>query len=319
MSKESIYKKITPFECILIERIDEETATVFVNLGSVICTASDSFNNRFVPLNVSQQNIPLQKIEDKSLDESNIININSKKGSICLKIFFNDINKILEEKVKEWDDSLFKKNTEFFKNYIDKYQTNVYVSGKIAYDIESVNLADPKLGLQALDLFPDYFRYVKEGMPGYQEIKERWEIELEREIRGVNNNAGNDVWRPFLSDYYDLLNPNDLMGTGIYPQSPLEYLMDVNLTPLINNSCPIKSVYIDYIPFTEDTIEAEEKLGKYNFIQTEDEEKFKLVPIAYIDMTTEKVVDQIIDFDYIFNFPFYFDQELAVDFILKNE
>lgn len=315
MSKETIYKKINPFECILVEKIDPENGTVFVNIGSVICTASNSLNNRFIPLNVAKGNVPLQNVEDKSLDESNIININSEKGSICLRILFNDINKILEDKTKEWEDSLFKKDTESFKNYVDKYQTNVYISGRIASDLESVDLGNPALGLQALDLLPSYYEYTKVGEPDYKELVDLWQRGLDQEIINMNAFAGNDIWKPTLSFYYRLLDPKDPMGTGIYPHSPLDYLMDVNLTPLINASCPIESVYIEYIPFEQETIEAEEKLEKYNFIQTEDEKKFKLIPIAYIDMTTDKVVDQIIDFDYIFNFPFHFDQELAVDFI----
>jgi len=315
MSKETVYKKINPFECILVEKIDPENGTVFVNIGSVICTASNSLNNRFIPLNVAKGNVPLQNVEDKSLDESNIININSEKGSICLRILFNDINKILEDKTKEWEDSLFKKDTESFKNYVDKYQTNVYISGRIASDLESVDLSNPALGLQALDLLPSYYEYTKVGEPDYQELVDLWQRGLNQEKIDMKAFAGNDIWKPNLSFYYRLLDPKDPMGTGIYPHSPLDYLMDVNLTPLINTSCPIESVYIEYIPFEQETIEAEEKLEKYNFIQTESEKKFKLIPVAYIDMTADKVIEQIIDFDYIFNFPFHFDQELAVDFI----
>ena len=52
----------------------------------------------------------------------------------------------------------------------------------------------------------------------------------------------------------------------------------------------------------------------------------KLEKSNYLD-PSEEIYDAIkkfkscliIDFDYIFNFPFHFDQELVVDFIFKNE
>jgi|LakMenEpi03Aug12_release.lakeMendotaPanAssembly.Ray.scaffolds.fasta_scaffold33004_5 hypothetical protein len=386
MIPRTIFRKYNPFECILIEKINAQSTTIFVNFGNVICTTPTSIEksaNIFVPKtsikksgsgtisieeggtditgigtqfsldfkvgdkissgdqkltvteissDTSMKTTPaqeaiagqsyenlkvyyLQKIEEKSLAESNIINANSDKGSICLKILFQDINKILEEKCKEWQQSLFTKSTTLFKNYIDKYQTNLYISGNIAKNLNTIDLSDSKLGLQQKELFPKYFLYTKPGDADFENIKKDWKKDLDQEISRVNGSAGNDIWKPELSEFYSLLNPNDLQGTGIYPNSPLDYLMDVNLTPFLNSSCPIFDVGIEFIPFTEETIELEERLDKYNFIQTEDDQKFKLIPIAYIDTSRNEIIEQIIDFDYVFSFPFYFNQESIVDFI----
>jgi hypothetical protein len=62
---------------------------------------------------------------------------------------------------------------------------------------------------------------------------------------------------------------------------------------------------VEFVESTEDTKEKEEKLDKYNFIINNE----KLIPIAYLDSSQKTQLEQIIDFDYVFNFPFYFDSK----------
>ena len=80
--------------------------------------------------------------------------------------------------------------------------------------------------------------------------------------------------------------------------------------PLVNFSLPISEVLLEFHE-SEMGQEEEERLDKYNFIIGSS----KLVPIAYLDTSQKIIIDQIIDFDYIFNFPFHFNSNLSTKFI----
>jgi hypothetical protein len=284
-----------PFSCF-IQKIENNAVTkVFVNFGLVICTASNSLKNIFVPKTKSKKR--LNFFAEKRDIGFNTIDTGA-KGCICLRITLKDINLFLTESVIEWEQSLFSKNSELFKNYIKKYVTEEDIRDNIAEDLSLIDLADEKLGQQTITYVP-ILSLIDPNSPDARRIK----IELAREQKLWKN------WTPDISDYYEQV-PFNYPEDTPFVFRPTDVLGSSNITPLINASCPISDVSIEFIESSAQSKEEEEKLDKYNFIINGE----KLIPIAYIDSSKKDKLEQIIDFDYVFNFPFYFDEKNSKKF-----
>jgi hypothetical protein len=80
--------------------------------------------------------------------------------------------------------------------------------------------------------------------------------------------------------------------------------------PLSNLSPPIKSVAIQYEE-SSFPLSGIEVLDSYNFIQDD----IKRVPIAYVNSSQEPMIEQLLDIDYVFNFPYFFRSELSESFL----
>lgn len=281
---------IKPFSCFIQKIENNIVKKVFVNFGLVVCTASNSLKNTFVPRTTSKKR--LNFFAEKRDIGFNTIDTTA-KGCICLKITLKDINLFLSENINDWEASLFTKNSELFNKYIKKYITEEDIRDHIAEDLSLIDLANEKLGHEGEVYIPTYTLFD----PGSKDIQKEKEL-IAREQKLWKN------WTPDISAYYLPLPPN-------YPEEspfifqPANVLGSSNMTPLINASCPISDVSIEFIESSTQTKEEEEKLDKYNFIINGE----KLVPIAYIDSSAKNKLEQIIDFDYIFNFPFYFDEK----------
>jgi hypothetical protein len=84
-------------------------------------------------------------------------------------------------------------------------------------------------------------------------------------------------------------------------------------TPLVNMAAPIKNVTIRFVELATDLQESE-NLESLNFIVS----NHKLVPIAYVDLSATKKVEQLLDKDYFFCFPFLFDSALKESFLPES-
>lgn len=296
-------KGLKPFEC---EYLDKNS--ILVNYGTVICPATNSKDNIFIPKGSNGKY--LDKILDGDfigpLPLNNIVNINEEeKGCICLKIIFKDIDQYIKESADEWEKALFQRDTEscikYLKETLSKKQLKSISSDP---DLGNLDLADSSLGFDNIALLTT-MDLVDPASPNYEEF-----IEKEKEAYVQEKNRYPD-WIPESSGFSTPVNIDDPFGySSDYIVNPLDWLEDVHLMPLINSSPPILEVLLEFHSFNQDK-EAEERLDKYNFIINSS----KLVPIAYLDMTQKIVLEQIIDFDYIFSFPFYFNANLSTKFI----
>ena len=96
-----------PFSCFIQEIENNIVTKVFVNFGVVVCTASNSLKNIFVPRTASKKR--LNFFAEKRDIGFNTIDTGS-KGCICLRISLTDINLVLSDSITEWEQSLFSKN-----------------------------------------------------------------------------------------------------------------------------------------------------------------------------------------------------------------
>jgi hypothetical protein len=296
---------LKPFECVYINE-----NSIYVNYGTVICTAKNSIDNIFIPKSASS--IPLQSFEEETSQQANIINIGgAQKGCICLEIKLVNINKIIEEKAKEWKSSLFEANEELFANYLKKYVNKQYIEKSIG-DLNSLKFSDPSSGLD------DRILLTKESLINPKEEGAKDKIEILR--RGLEEEKQKYIdrgvtWSPAYSEFYESIKKVTKQNKDKkFVRQPKEYIFNPSMLPLINFSSPISDVFIKFLPFSQNK-EQEEKLIKYNFIIN----NTKLIPIAFFDKNSKKIIDQIIDFDYIFNFPFYYDQSLISNFLKEEE
>lgn len=297
--------KLKPFECIYID-----SDSIYINYGTVICTATNSLQNTFIPKD--KFGIELKSPEDNFKKQSNIVDIKgSSKGCICLKINLKSVNLIANEKYEEWKSSLFSKSDENFKIYLQKYISKTYVD-RVIGDLESLNFGDPALGIEEKMLVP-LSTLVDPKDPNAEEIILQLENALKEEKQRYED-AGIG-WKETYSQYYGVTKKiTEDNKDKKYLAQPKEYILKPSMLPMVNFSSPILDVSIEFVPFSQNK-EKEEKEIKYNFILNDT----KLVPIAYFDSSSTKIIEQIIDFDYVFNFPFYYNQNLISDFLKKEE
>lgn len=296
-------KGLKPFEC---EYIDKDS--ILVNYGTVICPASNSNQNIFIPKGSNGKY--LNKILDDDyvgpLPLNNIVDINgAEKGYICLNIIFKDVEDYIKENADEWEKALFQKNSQLCQKYLSETATKDFLN-RITSDetLVNIDLADESLGISNLALLP-IFETIDPASEGAEEAIEKIKENL------VIEKASFENWNPESSAYYKAVDPDDPYDIGSDRVSkPREWIHSTYIMPLVNFSLPISEVLLEFHESETDQ-EQEERLDKYNFIIGSS----KLVPIAYLDTSQKIIIDQIIDFDYIFNFPFHFNSNLSTKFI----
>jgi hypothetical protein len=295
---------LKPFQCVYID-----SDLIYINYGTVICTAKNSIDNVFIPKD--EFGIELKSFEETGKKQSNIINIKgASKGCICLKINLKNASSIAEEKNEEWKSSLFSKSDENFKIYLQKYVTKSYVDAVIG-DLDSLDFADPSLGLEEKILVLSSSLLSPTDPETEQKI-----LDLEEGLKAEKEKYAERgyPWKENYSAFYTAVKKvTEENKNKKYVSQPREYLLKPSMLPMVNFSAPILNVSIEFVPFSK-KIEEEEKEIKYNFVVN----NIKLVPIAFFDKNSTKIIEQIIDFDYIFNFPFYYDQSLISDFVKKE-
>lgn len=289
-----------PFSCFIQKIENGIVKKVFVNFGIVVCTASNSLKNIFVPKTPSKKT--LNFFAEKRDIGFNTIDTGA-KGCICLSISLKDIDLTLSDAVTEWEQSVFSKNSQGFITYIQKYLTEDIIRDYITEDLQLINLSNAKLGMDN-GVFLPVWKKIDPSIEGYDKAVEDIKRDLAYEQMLFKN------WSPDFSAYYDIGNPENPLEDVPFVFQPGKLLGSSLLTPLINASCIISDVSIKFIPSSTQTKEQEEKLDKYNFIINGQ----KLIPIAYIDSSAKNKLEQIIDFDYVFNFPFYFDEKNSKKF-----
>ena len=296
--------KLKPFECVYID-----SDSIYINYGIVICTASNSLESIFVPKD--KFGIELKSPEDNFKKQSNIIDIKgSTKGCICLKINLKSTNLIATEKYEEWKSALFSKSDENFKIYLQKYISKSYVD-RVIGDLESLNFGDPSLGIEEKMLVPLSTLVDPKDPDAEGKI-----LELENALKEEKQRYKDEgvAWKETYSQYYAPTKKiTEENKNKKYVAQPKEYILKPSMLPMVNFSAPILDVSIEFIPFSQSK-EEEEKEIKYNFILN----NTKLVPIAYFNSNSPKIIEQIIDFDYVFNFPFYYNENLISDFLKKE-
>lgn len=296
-------KGLKPFEC---EYLNENS--IFVNYGTVICPAINSNENTFIPKGSNKK--PLNRLLDPNSNEAfptnNIVEINgAQKGCVCLKIIFKDVNEYITENIDEWEQSLFQKKSQLGQEYLKKSATSDFLNN-ITSDPELLNiiLEDSSLGISEIVRVPTFETVDPKSENASSKVKQlKKSLEEERKI--YTN------WNEESSSYYVNIKKDDPYGISKeYVSQPKNWIYSTNIMPLVNFSLPISDVQLEFHAF-EINKEEEERLDKYNFII----DSSKLVPIAYLDTSETIVIDQIIDFDYICSFPFYFNSNLSTKFI----
>jgi hypothetical protein len=141
-------------------------------------------------------------------------------------------------------------------------------------------------------------------------------LELENALKEEKQRYKDEgiAWKETYSQYYGTTKKiTEENKNKKYVAQPKEYILKPSMLPMVNFTAPILDVSIEFIPFSQNK-EEEEKEIKYNFILN----NTKLVPIAYFNSNSPKIIEQIIDFDYVFNFPFYYNENLISDFLKKE-
>ncbi len=301
-------KGVNPFEC---EYID--TGSIYINYGTVVCTAANTTGNIFIPKGGDGKALKITLDDDDQgpISSSNIISINgAKKGCVCLNIIFQDLTDITKNNIEEWEKSLFTMDANACGEYLLKNSTiqDINWIEPSSGDISKIDISNPELGIGDQKLIP------LTSLDGVSdEAIAKWEEGLAFEKKIYTN------WNAEGSAYYTTVDPNFPTNSGgQYTNPPQNWLHATNFFPLMNISAPILDVKIEFHP-SEIEIEEEEFLDKYNFIQIDNDIKSKLVPIAYLNITGTNTIEQLIDFDYILNFPYYFNTNNYVDFIKTLE
>jgi hypothetical protein len=152
-------------------------------------------------------------------------------------------------------------------------------------------------------------------------FEENGAICLEIEVNGIENYYEESIesWRKAFLDkkpetmetYIDLnFSVQDVENYISYSQ-PF-FLKSEFFSPLVTLSPRITSVKISFI---ECNISDAEDLDQFNFIQNDK----KIVPICLINNDAEEKVVQILDSDYCFSFPFFFNESMKENFLTENE
>lgn len=298
-------KGLKPFECQYIE-----PDSIYINYGTVICPASNSVDNIFIPKNTKGKYINklLDYKGEGPYSEPNLIDMNgAEKGVVCLNIKFKDVEEYIEQNIDEWEKALFSKNKELCKKYLNETSSSSflkYITSDLTLD--NLNLQNPDLGLKDIVLVPE-FQTIKPDAPGAEEAIKKIKEDIAREKEIYVN------WNPESSAYYIAVDPLDIFNEySSFVAQPRTWLNSTQIMPLLNFSPLISDVIIEFHE-SDLSREEEEKLDKYNFIINSS----KLVPIAYFNINEKIALEQIVDFDYIFSFPFYFNYDLSTEFIKK--
>jgi hypothetical protein len=289
-------KNYKPFECDIIEVDSVLVKKVLINFGTVICTASNSLANYFIPKIEGKELI--RSNEDNFL-ENNTLSINggngSSSGCIALKINLKDFQD--EEIQEQWYSTFIRAATGKFKPYIEKYVLPSMIKQRITSNLDEYNYGDESTGLTKKTLVEiDNLNTTVQG--------------IANEKKALEGSAY--IWRKENSAYYKLIDvandgvtPIDL-ATLPYNAKPLDICFDHNLFPLVNISNIIESVDIEFIEISEGLLYGE-KLNLFNLI----ENNIKYIAIAWINNGS---LEQIVDFDYIYCFPNYFLVDKAKPF-----
>lgn len=291
-------KNYKPFECDIIEVDSVLVKKVLINFGTVICTASNSLSNYFIPKIEGKE--LLRSNEDNFLENNTLI-INGSSGAslgyIALKIKLKDFQTSGPGSASsEWYSAFISVADGAFKTYINKYVLPSMIEKRISSSFDSYNYSDRATGLtkKALRIIPG---------------PEAKAIEIQ-EIRDLAV-PGAPTWLPENSSVYVLVDADDAgnpvdLATLPYNAKPLDICFDQNFFPLVNISNIIESVDIEFIETSSSTL-GDENLDKYNFI----ENNIKYIVIACINNGS---LEQIVDFDYIYSFPYYFSIDKAKTF-----
>jgi hypothetical protein len=274
------FKNYKPFECDIIEIDSVLVSKVLINFGTVICTASNSLTNYFIP---SIDGKELKSSDEDGFIENNTLIINQSKGCICLKITLNNYD--VAGIVREARGALLVRTLGAFKPYIRKYVLPSMIERRITTNLNAYDYTKEDIGLGKKDLVIDESLDYVEG--------------IKKEKQEIKDGPIGVIWRPENSAYYKLVDE----GTEGYNAKPLDICFDQNIFPLVNISNVIKEVSIEFIE-TNNSKEVEEKLDKYNFIIN----NIKYVPIAWIDSSSNPILEQIVEFDYVYSFPFYYSR-----------
>lgn len=294
-------KNYKPFKCDIIEKDSIIIKKVLINFGVVICTASNSLTNYFIPRIQGKQ---LVRSEEDNFLENNTLTINDKtRGTICLKIILRAFDHTGIQ--REWNKA-FLSSTASFKKHIEKHVPPSMIAKRITNNLDTYNYENAEIGLTKKAL-------VIRDYPANESDTTRAGIIAERDLvlKDANAEVGDEnfVWKPENSAYYKLVdadqNGNPIAGQAAYNAKPIDIVFDHNLFSLVNISNIISEVVLEFID-TTDIREVEEKLDKYNFIQKDGNNYIKLIPIAWIDGGQ---IEQIVNFDYIYSFPHYFSTE----------
>lgn len=121
----------------------------------------------------------------------------------------------------------------------------------------------------------------------------------------INRSMNLELQRDYFNDF---INENQSVEDIDFSGFFLDYAMSCDLNPIVSVSPKVKSVEIVSESFTN--FNEEEINSKYSLIQNT-EGYYKLCPIAVIQ---NGILTQIIDFDYVFSFPFYWLESLKLPF-----
>lgn len=294
-------KNYKPFKCDIVEQDSIIIKKVLINFGVVICTASNSLTNYFIP---KIQGKELIRSEESNFSENNTLTIGDKtRGTICLKIILKAFDHA--GVASEWNKA-FLSNTFSFKKHVEKHVPPSMIAKRITTNLDTYNYENAEIGLTKKAL-------VIRDYPEKESDTTRDGIIAEQALvtKDANEEAWDEnfIWKPENSAYYKLVDAdvagNPIAGPPAYNAKPIDIAFDHNLFSLVNISNIISDVFLEFTE-TTDTREVEEKLDKYNFIQKEGNNDIKLIPIAWIDGGQ---IEQIVNFDYIYSFPHYFSTE----------
>jgi hypothetical protein len=289
-------KNYKPFECDIIEVDSVLVKKVLINFGTVICTASNSLTNYFIPKIEGKE---LKRSNEENFLENNTLSINggsgSSSGCIALKINLKDFQDT--EIQEEWYSTFIRAALGKFKPYIEKYVLPSMIKQRITSDLDNYDYGNENTGLTKKALVPiDNLNTTIQG--------------IAEEKKALEGSAYN--WREENSAFYKLI---DVANDGVTPinlatlpftAKPLDICFDHNLFPLVNISNIIESVDIEFIEISEGLLYGE-KLNLFNLI----ENNIKYIAIAWVNNGS---LEQIIDFDYIYSFPNYFLADKAKPF-----
>ena len=280
------FKNYKPFECDITEYDSIIVKKVLINFGTVICTASNSLTNYFIPKIEGKEMIRSNK--DNFLENNTLI-VEETRGTISLKITLKNFDH--QSTKGQWNKAFFNPTIAGFKNYIPKHVLPSMIEKRITTNFSAYDYSGLETGLTKKALV-----LLESATPA----------DIAKEKEDLKKKNPNAIWTEANSAFYKLVDADEngipLKGPPAYNARPLDICFDHNLFPLVNISNIISEVAINFISTTNTRI-VEEKLDKYNFIQKEGDNYVKYIPIAWIDAGT---VEQIVNFDYIYSFPHYF-------------
>lgn len=106
-------KNIKPFQCFLIN----QTESVLINFGVVVCPNLKSVNNIFVPTIESR---PLKRFREEGFSQNNSLSISTSNSAICLKIVLEDISDLVANSTIDWESVALYEDNDLFIDLFNK-------------------------------------------------------------------------------------------------------------------------------------------------------------------------------------------------------